>query len=144
VTPTLFGRLQTRIFVILVIGGLWTAIVTPLLPGIPSGASLADTYSLTFRLLAVVGVLGLLWELVYHGLQQFRWEKDWPALFGLLNGLNEGILAWFVANLVIGQRIPGLAYLIHFTTTWLVTWFWVNGPMQVLFLRWRFRGGRIL
>jgi hypothetical protein len=143
VTPTLLGRLQTRIFVIVVIGGLWTAMVTPILPGVPSEASLADTYGITFRVLVVVLVLGLVWELAYHALQQFRWEKDWPALFGLFTGINEGIVAWFVANLVI-DSLPGSAFLLHFATTWLLTWFWVNGPMRVLSLRWRYRGGRLL
>ena len=38
----------------------------------------------------IVVVLGVGWELVYHLLMQFRWEKDWPTLFGLLVGVPEG------------------------------------------------------
>ncbi len=142
-TPTLIGRLQTRLVVLLLVGGIWTLIVSPILPGAPAGASLGDRYSMTFRLLLVVTVLGLGWELVYHGLQQFRWEKDWPALFGLFTGINEGLLAWFVGNLFI-DPLPGVAFLGHFVTTWLLTWFWVNGPMRLFNLRWRFRGGRLV
>jgi hypothetical protein len=145
VTPTLPGRLQTRIFVMVVIGGLWTLLVSPFLPGIPGEAGLGDVYELTFRVLATVLLVGLVWELVYHALQQFRWEKDWPALFGLLTGINEGIVAHFAAKAIFDiDVLPGSAYVVHFVSTWLVTWFWVNGPMRVLFLRWRFDGGRIL
>ena len=30
--PTLSGRIQTRIFLLVVVGGLWTLIITPVLP----------------------------------------------------------------------------------------------------------------
>jgi len=142
-TPTLFGRIQTRIFVVVVIGGLWTALVTPLLPGIPPEMALADVYAITFRVLFLVLVCGLGWEFVYHGLQQLRWEKDWPTLFGLITGVNEGILVWLIASAWI-DVVPGSAFLVHFTTTWLVIWAWVNGPMRVVFIRWRFQGGRLI
>lgn len=143
-TPTIGGRLQTRVFLIAVIGSLWTLAIGPFLP--PYTVELGDVYRGTFSTLAVVLVLGLLWELLYHGLQQFRWEKDWPTLFGLLTGINEGLLAWLV---VVGlgfvqPDVPTLTFLIHFTTTWLVTFLFVNGPMRVFFLRHRFIGGRLL
>jgi hypothetical protein len=145
--PTLNGRIQTRIFAILVIGGLWTLIVSPLLPG-TGGASLGDIYKVTFSILVTVCVIGILWELVYHGLQQFRWEKDWPTLFGLLTGINEAILLWILleAGVVPNADPSPLArtWLTHFVTTWIVVWLWLNGPMKVVFHRWRVRGGRII
>ena len=61
--------------------------------------------------------------------------------------VNEGIVAWLIARTVDlpgSPRINGTAFVIHFTTVWIVTWLFVNGPMRVLFLRWRFRGGRII
>lgn len=143
-TPTFFGRIQTRIFIIGVIGSLWTLLITPFLP---SSGSLADTYRATFAVLIVVLVVGLAWEVLYQGLQQFRWEKDWPTGFGLILGIPEGIVAWLVvsAGLAPGDpEITGAAFVIHFATTWLVTFLFVIGPMRVPFLRWRFRGGRIV
>lgn len=143
--PTLLGRIQTRIFVLVVIGSIWTLIITPVLP--PRGAPMADRYQATFTVLAIVLILGIGWEFLYHLLQQFRWEKDWPTMFGLLTGINEGILVWFIIRNV---EIPGhpaigtTTFIIHFATVWLVTWVFVNGPMRVPFLRWRFRGGRII
>lgn len=144
-TPTFAGRIQTRIFLIVVIGSIWTAGIGPVLPR-PAGARLADVYAGAFQVLLVVLVAGLGWEVIYHGLQQFRWEKDWPTFFGFLTGLNEGALAWY---LVVGLEVttvatPTSTFVVHFATTWLVTWLWANGPMRVFFIRWRFRGGRIV
>jgi hypothetical protein len=142
-TPTLLGRIQTRIAVLVVVGGLWTAIVTLVLPGLPATMSLGERYAVTYRVLAIVLLLGVVWEFVYHGLQQFRWEKDWPTLFGLLTGINEGLAAWLVGSARL-ESLPLQAFLVHFVTTWVITWAWINGPMQIFFIRWRFRGGRFL
>ena len=144
VTPTLFGRIQTRIFLLVVIGSLWTLIITPFLPG---GGTSSERYEATFTVLGIVLVLGIGWELVYHFLQQFRWEKDWPTLFGLLTGINEGIVTWLVVDSGSAPGDPmvsGGAFLVHFITVWLVAWLFANGPIRVPFLRWRFRGGRFV
>jgi hypothetical protein len=144
VLPTLNGRIQTRIALLLVVGGLWTLLITPILPGVDD---VGDGYRTTFAVLFVVLVLGVAWELLYHLLQQFRWEKDWPTLFGLVTAVNEGLLVWLLFDLgaVPGNiELPLSAFLVHFGTTWLVVWLVANGPMRVPFLRWRFRGGRLV
>jgi hypothetical protein len=141
---TLSGRIQTRIFALLTVGSLLTLLVTPLLP---MGAPLSERYRTTFVVLVSVVVLGLGWELVYHGIQQFRWEKDWPTLFGLLTGINEGLLLWFLLSAGAVPTVSGLtrtAFLVDFAVVWVGTWLWVNGPMRVPFIRWRFRGGRLV
>jgi len=144
VLPTLFGRIQTRIFLIAVIGGLWALVISPLLPG---GGSVSDKYRTMYAVLLIVLVLGVLWEFVYHGLQQFRWEKDWPTLFGLVLGVPEGVVAYLVARTGVlpwAEHVSVSAFVVGFGTTWLVTWLWVNGPMRVLSVHWRFRGGRLV
>jgi hypothetical protein len=141
---TLSGRLQTRIFVLWTVGALLTLVVTPFLP---MEAALAEKYRTTFIVLAAVTVLGLGWELIYHGIQQFRWEKDWPTLFGLLTGINEGLLLWLLLSAGAVPGVPAVAwttFLIDFAVVWIGTWLWVNGPMRVPFIRWRFRGGRLV
>lgn len=141
--PTLGGRLQTRIFLIVVVGGLWAVVVSPLLPG---GGDLAARFRAMYAVLAIVLALGLLWELLYHALQQFRWEKDWPTLFGLLLGIPEGLAAYAVARAGVlpwAEHIAPEAFAVGFGTTWLVTWLFVSGPMRVLSVHWRFRGGRL-
>jgi hypothetical protein len=144
VLPTLNGRLQTRIFLIAVVGGLWALLISPVLPG---GGDLGERYRAMYAVLAIVLVLGLGWELVYHMLQQFRWEKDWPTLFALLVGIPEGLAAYAVARsdlLSWSEDISREAFVIGFGTTWLATWLVVSGPMRVLSVHWRFRGGRLI
>jgi hypothetical protein len=142
--PTLNGRIQTRIFALLVFGGIWTLILTPLLP---IDAGLGSAYKTTFILLLTVTVLGVGWEIIYHLLQQFRWEKDWPTLFGLLTAINEGILVWILNTngwLPGDVKADGASFCIDFITVWLIVWLITNGPMRVPFIRWRFNGGRLV
>ncbi|HEX2312192.1 MAG TPA: hypothetical protein VHJ17_00535 [Thermomonospora sp.] len=145
--PTLFGRIQTRLFLLATVGLVVTALIVPVLPGTGS-APLADRYQTGFVVLAAVAVLGVGWELIYHVLMQFRWEKDWPTLFGLLTLVNEGLLLWGLLELdvVPGTAVspPAGAFWTHFVVVWLLVWLTANGPMRVPFVRWRFRGGRLV
>ena len=151
--PTLNGRLQTRIFMLVVFGGIITFLITPVLPdgasGIPGFDS--DFYRVTYLILATVLVLGIIWELIYHVIQQFRWEKDWPTMFGLITAVNEGALVWLLLDLELvpgidypADGVPFWAFFIDFTVIWVIIWIWTNGPMRVPFIRWRFFGGRIV
>jgi hypothetical protein len=143
--PTLAGRIQTRIFLLATVGVIVTAIITPLI-GIPG--TLGAQYKMTYIILATVLVLGIVWELLYHLLMQWRWEKDWPSLFGLVTGVPEGILVWI---LLAAHDVPGIAttpplsaYLADFIVVWLCVWAVAQGPMRVPFIRWRFRGGKLI
>ena len=143
--PTLNGRIQTRIFLLAVVGGLITLIIVPFLPG---SAPLGDKYRDGFLVLASVAVLGVFWELLYHLLMQWRWEKDWPTLFGLVEGVPEGALIWILLSVgaipgIVG-KVSGAAFLIQFILVWLGVWLVANGPMRVPFIRWRFHGGRLV
>ena len=139
--PTLNGRIQTRIFMLVTLGSLITLVLTPVLPGDPD-------YRTTFIILATVLVLGVGWEVIYHLIQQFRWEKDWPTLFGFVTCVNEGALVWLLLELEvvpgIDGEVPFSAFLIDFLVIWMAIWVAVNGPMRVPFIRWRFFGGRLL
>lgn len=142
--PTLAGRIQTRLFVLGAIGSMLTLVVTPLLP-LPG--SLAGGYRTTFTVLAAVAILGVGWEFVYHGLQQFRWEKDWPTFFGLVTAINECVLVFVLArcNLLPNvEPIPLGIFLIDFLVVWLGCWLFVNGPIRIPLVHWRFHGGRVI
>ena len=142
--PTLLGRIQTRLFLLAVVGGCDGAADA----GAAGGRALADRYRATYVVLAAVAVLGLGWELVYHFLMQWRWEKDWPTLFGLLTLVPEGAAglvgepcrrAARPAAPVAPRRSPSTSL-----SVWLVVWLVANGPLRVPCIRWRFRGGRFL
>lgn len=164
-TPVLFGRIQTRLFVLFTVGLLWTIVITPFLPlSTPDGYKIAftidgaldDTYKLTLAALAITAIFGcLFWEPVYHFLMQFRWEKDWPAFFHLLSFFPECLSTFLLLHVAVlnpfgdigpnkEQYVPVLAYLFLFFTTWIITWLAANGPMKIFFVRWRFFGGRII
>ena len=122
--PTLSGRIQTRIFLLLVIGIPWTLIVTPLLPR-PAGVGVGTVYKTTFWILAEVLIVGsLVWEPLYHGLMQFRWEKDWPVMFSLLEAIPEGIVASppRPRHRTGGQAVRRRHLLIDFVILWVLVW----------------------
>ena len=122
-----------------------TLIIGPLLP---ISAPLSVVYQDTFVILAAVAVLGIGWECLYHFLMQWRWEKDWPTLFGLATAIPEGLLVWLLlrAGAIpgISGTVPAAAFVIDFALVWLAVWLVANGPMRVPFIRWRFHGGRLV
>jgi hypothetical protein len=142
VVPTLWGRIQTRVILLATVGSVVTALITPVLP---IDGPLSDRYRTTFVVLSAVTVLGIGWELIYHFLMQFRWEKDWPSMFGLLTAIPEGVLLWVLLSqgALLSATPPIGAFAIHFGVVWLCVWLFANGPMRVPFIRWRFRGGRL-
>lgn len=142
---TLGGRIQNRIVVVLVIGTIWTLILTPFLGSM--GEGYLDTFFNAFQVLCWVAFLGIFWELLWHGLQQFRWEKDWPIMYALFQFIPEGILIFFLVNpnflgLTTGGGVPTGAFLLHFITTVLVTWLWSVSWVRVFFIKHRYSGGR--
>jgi len=148
-TPTIKGRIQTRLFLLATVGSLWTLVLGPFLAGLmpDDGATTGDVYKLAFAALLLAAVLGIAWEFGYHALQQYRWEKDWPTLFGLLVGIPEGLVVALVLSLGLPWdvgNVPATAFTVHFASTWVLVWLMANGPMRVFSLRWRYDGGQLL
>jgi hypothetical protein len=143
--PTMFGRIQTRLFLMAVIGGPVTALITLVLP---LSGPFGPRYQATFIVLGSVAIIGIVWELIYHTIMQWRWEKDWPTLFGLITLVPEGILVGALARMNILPLLPGDvpvgAFVIQFLVVWVAVWLVANGPMRTPFIRWRFRGGRLV
>jgi hypothetical protein len=140
-TPTIFGRWQTRFALLATVGVAWALLFTPLLPR--GEAALGTAYRMSLLALLITAVFGaLVWDPIYHFLQQFRWEKDWPSLFALLNGINEGVTTWLILRRF--GSVSGASFVGLFSTTWLLIWLTIIGPIRVVLLRRRFIGGRIL
>jgi hypothetical protein len=141
------GRIQTRIFSLAIIGSIVQLIFSGILPD-TEGAPLGTMYKITFSILITTIVLGIVWEFIYQGLMQFRWEKDWPTFFGLITVINEGAVVWFLikADIVPGvpKGLPFTTFVTDFLLVWLITFFWLNGPMRVPFISWRHSGGRLV
>ncbi|HAY68976.1 hypothetical protein K0U73_05320 [bacterium] len=145
-TPTLAGRMQSRLALLGTVGVVWTALIGLAVPR-PEGAETSAIYKALFTALLIVAVAGIVWELVYHALQQYRWEKDWPTLFGLIVAVPEGTMVWILLKNQIpwdAGPVQASTFLTMFITLWLLIWAITNGPLQIVALRWRYRGGRFL
>lgn len=128
--------MHTRWALMFVVAVPLTVALWPWLPGTP------DLVSLLVVLGVVLGIGTLIWEPIYHGLQQFRWEKDWPLIFGLLTAANEGLLAYIVLG-ELGVAVAPRPFIVHFGVVWITMWLVAAGPMRVVSLRWRYQGGRV-
>ncbi|NGN95072.1 class F sortase [Nocardioides sp. KC13] len=133
-TPTLSGRLQTRVALMALVAVPLTLLLA-LLPGITLVGGLLTVL--------IMSVLGLGWELVYHALQQLRWDKDWPSLFGLLSGVPEGLGLWTVLG-AFGTRPSAGTFALHVGLLWVAIWAIQQGPLKVIAPAWRFHGARLL
>ena len=102
----------------------------------------------TLYMLVYMTGLGMLLDIGYDRLQVYRWDNDWPPVYHVASGLLEGALFWAVMLFV---NLPGLnrpvtfgqflvMYLSMFLVMFLVNW----NLMKVIFINWRYRGGRIL
>jgi hypothetical protein len=162
--PTLFGRIQSRIFFLATIGSFFTFVMASILPadfcyqGQCVSAGYGDKLQDGFAALLWVAIFGVLWECLYHFVMQWRWEKDWPTFFGLVTGINEGLLVYFLGDKGVlpgfvgrGTELEDLIGLIPawfffplFWVVWIAVWIWSNGPMRIFNIHWRFFGGRIV
>jgi hypothetical protein len=138
VTPTLGGRWQTRILLLATLGLIVTALFAAIYRS-----------DLFFLVLGYVALFGLAWDVLYVALQRFRWDRDWPAAFQVLNGIVEGALVYL---LIATVGLPGIAtgsiplwlFVLQYGLVWLVTFLWAQGPMRAIFPFWRFHGGRVV
>jgi hypothetical protein len=139
-TPTLRGRWQTRLLLLGTVGLVATLIV---------GLALGDLLT-PLALLGYVLLLGFGWDALYHYLQSWRWDRDWPPAFQLAGGIAEGLLVWGLvqAGRSVFEGLPGVAatltttqFIAHYGTVWLMMFLGTQGPLRVLFLHWRWRGG---
>lgn len=147
-TPTLWGRWQTRFLLLGTVGGLVTLIF---------GYIFANFVTPLLLLGYVLGV-GFGWDILYNYLQMFRWDRDWPPPFQLAAGIGEGVFLWLLVKAtffwqILGwNSLPGLnpaqitvgMFVAHYATVWLTTFLASQGPLRVIFPRWRFRGGEWL
>jgi hypothetical protein len=141
---SLRGRLETRWFLAAAVALPWTLLLALLLrPGNDSTTTLLRSTAVTVALMAL---LGSGWELAYHGAQQLRWDRDWPSVLALASVLLEiGPLWWATARLPQQwvHRVGGGWFLTFVGSAWLLMWLFAQGPMRVLFIRWRINGGRL-
>jgi hypothetical protein len=140
---SLRGRLETRWFLTAAVALPWTLLLALVLPPGGDSAALLRSTALTVALMAL---LGSGWELVYHGAQQLRWDRDWPSVWVLTAVLVEAGPLWLAVGRLPQRwvdRPGGATFLALIGSAWLLMWAFAQGPMRVLFIRWRINGGRL-
>ncbi|WP_088239634.1 hypothetical protein [Calothrix rhizosoleniae] len=143
-TPTLFGRWQTRLLLLATVGVLVTL---PFAMGL-IGSGESPAY---FCILGYIAIFGLGWDFVYDKIQKYRWDRDWPAAYQLFAGIWEMIFVWCGLKIFVFLPLPIPKELLiwgdfslHYLTVWLVVFIASQSLMRILFVRWRFFGGEWL
>ncbi len=143
-TPVLFGRWQTRIFLLATVGIL---VSLPFALGY-LGPTHGEFNSVFFWVVFYVGLLGLAWDILYNYLQQYMWDHDWPGVFQFFGAIAEGILLGLLIKFVGLPNIPKTIdlewFVIHYSLVSLIAFLSAWVLMRLLFPRWRFRGGQWL
>ena len=134
-TPTLWGRWQTRLFLLGTIGFALTCLFAFLFNSL-----------IPFVLLVWVLILGFVWDVIYDVVQRQRWDHDWPPTLQLSAGIVEG---FFICILIYGlgwiSPAPTFTqFWLHYGTVWVATFLASQSLMRLLFPRWRYRGGQWL
>lgn len=138
-TPTLLGRWETRFLLLATFGVIITLIVGLIIKNIAT----------PFLLLGYVFLFGLVWDALYEYISTFRWDRDWPTVFQVLAGVVEGALVWLLLRYVNLPGIPARTVLFSvfigmYASIWLLTFIIAQGPLRIVLVKWRYRGGEWL
>jgi hypothetical protein len=143
-TPTLFGRWQTRLLLLATIGVL---VSLPFAIGLIA-SSPSTVY---FWILSYVAIFGLAWDIVYDQLQKYRWDRDWPAAYQFLAGIWEMVFVFcgvkffgFLPLPIPKEELSPGVFLLHYSIVWIAVFITSQSLMRIVFVRWRFRGGEWL
>ncbi|NJM72660.1 MAG: hypothetical protein HC862_22340 [Scytonema sp. RU_4_4] len=140
-TPTLFGRWQTRLLLFFTVGVLVSIPFAIGLVGSPPD-------SVYFWIVGYVAIFGLAWDVVYMQIQKYRWDRDWPAAYQLFAGIWEMVFVLCGVKIIglpgVAKELPIFWFLVHYSVVWLAVFIVSQSLMRILFVRWRFRGGQWL
>jgi hypothetical protein len=145
-TPTLFGRWQTRILLYLVLG-----LPITLLYSLYLNRWTWPPFWDPFVFLSLILALGLVLDILYIQLQNLRWDADWPFAFQFVVSIGEFLLVWWLMSegwfdsLLVdgGGRIPFTTAAYHFACVFVPSFVALLGFLQIFFVRWRYKGGEL-
>lgn len=159
-TPSLFGRWQTRIFLLATYGLLvtfffgWWISDYELSLAWPSDSVLdvLREFQTPLSVLGYVLLFGFFWDMLYNFMQRFRWDSDWPPTHQFGAAVWEAFFLWVVLFLLEDYlpAIPGVGvlslyeFLVHYWAVWIVIFLLSQSAMRIWFPRWRFNGGEIV
>jgi hypothetical protein len=135
-TPTLSGRWQTRFFLLSTVGLVISLLV---------GWIMVGNMRLPLLALCYVLVVGGILDVLYQYMQSFRWDCDWPTIFQVGAGVLEGLLVWFLIEVLNDFRLPSnfsVVFLVQYGSIWLIIFVLTQGPLRLLWPKWRYQGGQ--
>lgn len=156
--PTLLGRLQTRLLLILFIGlpvttvySVWLANRAPANGRTQWIKSFGQVkYDIRpMQILCLLLLLGVLLDLIYIGLQRFRWDRDWPFVFQFFASIGEFALIVVLIRLNVFPFMPARwigsddfpYFILHFALVFIPSFVALLGFIQIFMVRWRYNGG---
>lgn len=144
--PTLAGRLQTRIFLFLFVGLPITLAYGFVLSGWQWDWR---TIQIFVWFLCTITGLGLLLDPIYIFAQTTRWDRDWPFAYQAFFSWVEFGVVFYAARAGLIVFLPEAAFqslsipITHFALVFVPSFLALLGPLQVIFIRWRFKGGQL-
>lgn len=150
-TPTLFGRWQTRLVLFIFLGLPITFFFAWYQAAwrwpIPYSESI---FYYPFLFISLILILGLILDILYIQIQRFHWDQDWPFSHQFFFSIVEfyivfylmdyGLLDWPI-QLFPDGTIPFSTAVCHFTLVFIPSFLMLLGGMQIFMVRWRFKGG---
>lgn len=158
--PTLLGRWHTRIILFLFVGlpisagyAVWLSglavVVNRTFPAYirSLGGVIYDVRPL--QVLCLLLIVGVALDVVYIGLQKFRWERDWPFIFQFFVSIMEFFI---VLGMIKADVLPFMPagwlradeygyFFLHFGLVFVPSFLALLGFIQIFMIRWRFKGG---
>jgi hypothetical protein len=137
--PTIVGRIQTRILLVLTLGNLVTFL----------WSLLFNNYYIPFLILYINLILGIALDFVYNFIQDMRWDRDWPPILAFIGGIVEGVVLWLVINYtpladVFNDKVALINFLLHYISVFVSTFCTMLFFMNIFFPKWRYNGGKIV
>jgi len=137
-TPTLFGRWQSRILLMGTVGVALTLLF---------GIAFRDLLT-PYVLLGYVLLIGLVGDVIYDRVQNMRWEHDFPPFMHLLTGILEGAVMWALIQSMrlplVPADLPFINFIAHYATVFSLIFIIAWGPLKIVLPQQRYKAGRVV
>lgn len=142
--PTLWGRIQTRLFLFFFIGGPITLFVSFWISlNFREGFGL---FYIPIYIHWISLIVGLVLDGPYILIQRVRWDRDWPFAFQFLAGAMEGIITYLLVRFGslpgLDFGMPSVVFFWHYGSIFLISFLVLFGPLKTISPRWRYHGGK--
>lgn len=144
-TPTLLGRIQTRLLLFLFVGLPITAVFSLLW--------FEELDARPFGVLVLILLIGLALDPLWIFVQRLRWDRDFPFAFQALAMWLEFGIALSLISLDVVPLLSEVDALpdeeavwgtvIHFTLVFIASFLALLGLLQIFLVRWRYKGGEL-